>query len=188
MKKKLAAAVSGGAVLMLLLSGCSDDGDTKSADWAKNVCDKWQPEYKKIEAANAELKRVATESSKPEEVQKTDSAAFQTMSEAFTAISAALRDAGEPPGGDGGKTAVAAATQGFNDTAKGYADLKAKMDALDPKDQAKFAQGLQDLSSGLEKVAADEKAAKEKLKAGGLDKPMAGQEGCKVTTPAPTQS
>ncbi|MER5932714.1 small secreted protein [Streptomyces sp. NPDC002054] len=188
MKKKLAAAVSGGAVLMLVLSGCGgDDGDTKADDWAKKVCDKWQPEYKKIDAANAEMKRVASESSKPEEVQKTDSAAFQTMSEAFTGISSALRAAGDPGGKDGKATAEAAA-KSFEDTAKGYTELKTKMDALDAKDQAKFAEGLLGLSGGLEKVAADEKAAKEKLKAGTLEKAMAKQKGCQATTPAPAQS
>ncbi|MEV7614758.1 small secreted protein [Streptomyces sp. NPDC089799] len=187
MNKKLAAAVSGGAVLMLVLSGCSEQSDNKSSDWAKKVCDKWQPEYKKIEAANADLKRVATESSKPDEVKQTDSAAFQTMSEAFGSISLALRDAGDP-GGKDAKAAADAAAKGFDDTAKGYAELKSKMDQLDAADQTKFAAGLQELSSGLEKVSADEKAAREKLKAGGLDQPMAEQKGCQAVAPSPAQS
>lgn len=92
MNKKLAAALSGGAVLMLVLSGCGgDDGDKKADAWAKKVCDQWQPELKKIEAANADIKRVATESSKPEDVQKTDSAAFGTMSESYKTMGSALQ-------------------------------------------------------------------------------------------------
>ena len=47
--KKLAAALSGGAVLVLALSGCSDDsGDKKLDAWAKKVCDQVQPQVKKI--------------------------------------------------------------------------------------------------------------------------------------------
>lgn len=38
--KKLAAALSGGAVLVLALSGCSSDDGNKELDaWAKQVCD-----------------------------------------------------------------------------------------------------------------------------------------------------
>lgn len=92
MNKKFAAAVSGGAVLMLVLSGCGgDDGDEKANAWAKKVCDKWQPELKKIETANADIKRVATESSKPDEVQTTDSAAFGSMSGAYQSMGNALQ-------------------------------------------------------------------------------------------------
>lgn len=92
MNKKFAAAVSGSAVLMLVLSGCGgDETDNKANAWAKKVCDKWQPELKKIETANTDIKRVATESSKPDEVKTTDSAAFGTMSESYKAMGTALQ-------------------------------------------------------------------------------------------------
>ncbi|MET9886064.1 small secreted protein [Streptomyces sp. NPDC006430] len=187
MNKKFAAAVSGGAVLMLVLSGCGgDDGNEKADAWAKNVCDKWQPELKKIETANADIKRVATETSKPDEVQKTDSAAFGTMSESYKAMGAAVQGAGVPPVKDGQATQEAA-VKGFEATSKGYADLKAKMDALDPKDQTKFAEGLKEVAGGLQAATQGGKDALDKLKAGGLDKSMNSQKGCQVTAPSPTK-
>uniref|UniRef100_A0AAU2JQV1 Small secreted protein n=1 Tax=Streptomyces sp. NBC_00049 TaxID=2903617 RepID=A0AAU2JQV1_9ACTN len=187
MNKKLAAALSGGAVLMLVLSGCGgDDGDKKADAWAKKVCDQWGPELKKIEAANADIKRVATESSKPEDVQTTDSAAFGTMSESYKTMGTALQDAGVPPVKDG-QTTQEAAAKGFASTSQGYADLKTKMDALDPKDQTKFAEGLKELAGGLEEATKGGKDALAQLNAGGLDKAMNGQKGCQVTAPSPAQ-
>ncbi|MEV0410159.1 small secreted protein [Streptomyces sp. NPDC050448] len=187
MNKKFAAAVSGGAVLMLVLSGCGgDDGDDKAASWAKKVCDKWQPELKKIETANVDLKRVATENSKPEEVQTTDSAAFGTLSESYKTMAAALQGAGVPPVKDG-QTTQAAAVQGFEATSKGYADLKTKTEGLDAKDQTKFAAGLKEVAQGLEGTTKGSKDAYDTLKTGGLNKAMNGQKGCQVTTPSPAK-
>ncbi|WP_327284612.1 MULTISPECIES: small secreted protein [unclassified Streptomyces] len=187
MNKKFAAAVSGGAVLMLVLSGCGgDDGDEKANAWAKKVCDKWQPELKKIETANADIKRVATESSKPDEVQTTDSAAFGSMSGAYQSMGNALQGAGVPPVKDG-QTTQEAAVKGFAATSKGYADLKTKMEGLDPKDQTKFAEGLKEVAGGLEAATQGGKDALNTLKTGGLDKAMNGQKGCQVTTPSPAK-
>ncbi|MGW7098369.1 small secreted protein [Streptomyces sp. NPDC054838] len=184
MNKKFATAVSGGAVLMLVLSGCGeDDGDKKADAWAKKVCDAWQPELTKIEAANVDIKRVATESSKPEEVQKTDSAAFLVMSDSYKSMGTALAAAGVPPVKNGAET-QSTAVKGFESTSKGYADLKVKMDALDVKDQTKFAEGLKDVAGGLETATQGGKEALDRLKSGGLDKAMNGQKGCQVQTSA----
>ena len=180
MNKKLAAALSGSAVLMLVLSGCGEDVDDKNADtWAKKVCDGWQPNLKKIEGANAEIKRVSTESSKPEEVQKTDSAAFQQISDAYKAMADSLNQAGAPPVKDGATT-LSESVKGFEGTSKGYADLKAKMDALDATDQGKFAEGLKGVASGLEEATNGGKEALDHLRAGGLEKALNGQKGCQV--------
>ncbi|MFD0354873.1 small secreted protein [Streptomyces sp. NPDC127110] len=183
MNKKLAAAVSGGAVLMLVLSGCGggDDGDKKADAWAKKVCDKWEPELTKIKTTNDELKRVASTSSKPEEVQKTDSAAFQTLSDAYKSMGGALSSAGEPPVKDG-KAAADSVVKSYGEISKSYTDLKTKIDGLDPKDQSKFAEGLQGVAGGLTEVAANETAAKEKLNSTGL-KVIYSQKGCQVATP-----
>ncbi|MEU3723472.1 small secreted protein [Streptomyces sp. NPDC031705] len=183
MNKKLAAAVSGGAVLMLVLSGCGgeDDGDKKADAWAKKVCDKWEPELTKIKTTNDELKRVASQSSKPEEVQQTDSAAFQTLSEAYKSMGGALSQAGEPPVKDG-KPAADSVVKSYGEISKSYTELKTKIDALDPKDQSKFAEGLQGVAGGLTEVAANETAAKEKLNSTGL-KVIYSQKGCQVTAP-----
>lgn len=119
---------------------------TRPAAWAKKVCDKWQPELKKIETASTDIKRVATQSSQPDEVKTTDSAAFGTMSESYKAMGAALQGAGVPPVEDG-QTTQAAAIKSFEETSKGYADLKTKMDGLDPQDKTKFAAGLKEVAA-----------------------------------------
>lgn len=183
MNKKLATAVSCGAVLMLVLSGCGgdDDGDKKADAWAKKVCDKWEPELTKIKTTNDELKRVASQSSKPEEVQKTDSAAFQTLSDSYKSMAGSLTAVGTAPVTDG-KTAQDSVVKSYGEISKGYTDLKTKIDALDPKDQAKFAEGLQQVAGGLTEVAANETASKEKLNSTGL-KVIYTQKGCQVSAP-----
>ncbi|MGW0393366.1 small secreted protein [Streptomyces sp. NPDC003042] len=188
MNKKLAAAVSGGAVLMLVLSGCGgeDDGDKKAEAWAKKVCDKWEPELNKIKTTNDELKRVATQSSKPEEVQATDSAAFQTLSEAYKNMGGALKDAGVAPV-EGGKAAQDSVVKSYEEISKTYTGLKTKIDTLDPKDQSKFAAGLQEVADGMNEVAANETASKQRLNSTGL-KVIYTQKGCQITAPAPTMS
>ncbi len=185
MNKKLAAAVSGGAVLMLVLSGCGgDDGNEKANAWAKKVCDGWQSELKKIETANADIKRVSTESTKSDEVQKTDSAAFQAQADAYKAMSAAVANAGTPPTKDGQATQDAA-VKGLESASKAYTDLKTKIDALDPKDQAKFADGLKEIAGGITEANKGSTEAYDQLKKAGLDKSMNSQKGCKVTASAP---
>ncbi|MGW7314115.1 small secreted protein [Streptomyces sp. NPDC054865] len=186
MNKKFAAAVSGGAVLMLVLSGCGgdgkDDSKQKADAWAKKVCDKWEPELTKIKTTNDELKRVATQSNKPEEVQQTDSAAFQSLSDAYKSMGGALTVAGEAPVKDG-KAAQDSVVKSYDQISKSYIELKTKIDALDAKDQSKFAEGLQQVAGGLTEVAANETASKQKLESTGL-KVIYGQKGCQVTTPA----
>ncbi|KOY56369.1 MULTISPECIES: hypothetical protein [unclassified Streptomyces] len=185
MNKKFAAAVSGGAVLMLVLSGCGgDETDDKADAWAKKVCDKWQPELKKIETAGTDIKRVATQNSEPAEVKTTDSAAFGTMSESYKAMGAALQGAGVPPVKDG-ETTQASAVKSFEEASKGYADLKAKMDGLDPQDKTKFAAGLKEVAGGLEAASKGGKDALNTLKAGGLDNAMNSQKGCQVAASSP---
>ncbi|MEV7418721.1 small secreted protein [Streptomyces sp. NPDC089919] len=188
MNKKLAAALSGGAVLVLALSGCGDDGDKKVNDWAKKVCDQVQPQVKKIEDANAAIQKETTDQSKADVVQKTDSTAFQSMSDAYKAMGAAVTGAGEPPVKDGKKTADDAVAE-LNGIAKSYADLKARVDGLDPKDQAKFADGLKGIATELDKLGKSGNDALTKLQSGELGKAMKNQKSCQRTEqPAPAAS
>jgi hypothetical protein len=177
--KKLAAALSGGAVLVLALSGCSsDDGNDKLDAWAKQVCDAVQPQAKKIEAANAAIQKETSDNSTPAEVQKTDAQAFQDMSDAYKAIGAAVSKAGAPNVDDGAKKQQNAVKE-LGDISTSYASLKTKVDKLDTKDQAKFADGLKDIATSLDKLSKSGNDALKTLEEGDVGKSMAKQESCK---------
>ncbi|WP_405458105.1 small secreted protein [Streptomyces sp. NBC_00101] len=180
MNKKLAAALSGGAVLVLTLAGCSDDSDSddKVNDWAKKVCDQVQPQLQKIAAANAAIQEQTADNSQPADVQKTDSAAFQQISEAYKALGSAVDSAGAPPVDDGEATQQEA-VKGLNDASKAYANLKTKVDALDTEDQAQFADGLKDIADELKNTSSNGANALNKLQSGELGSAMAKQDSCK---------
>ncbi|GGX65063.1 hypothetical protein GCM10010515_35890 [Streptomyces fructofermentans] len=189
MNKKLAAALSGGAVLVLALSGCSsDDGSNdKLNSWAKQVCDAVQPQAKKIEAANTAIQNQTSDNSTPEDVQKTDSQAFQDMSDAYKAIGTAVDKAGAPDVEDGEKKQTDAVKE-LNTISSSYADLKKQVDDLDTKDQAKFADGLKGIATQLDKLSQSGNDALAKLEEGDVGKAMAEQESCKSASTAPSAS
>lgn len=188
MNKKLAAALSGGAVLVLTLSGCSDDSDNKVNDWAKKFCDQVQPQLQKIANANAAIEQQTDDQSKPADVQKTDSAAFQQISQAYKELGKAVQSAGAPPV-DGGETTQKAAVKELNAASVAYADLKTKVDEFDTKDQAKFADSLNGLADELTKISNNGDQALNKLQSGEVGSAMAKQKGCqKPTGSAPPAS
>ncbi|MGW6582594.1 small secreted protein [Streptomyces globisporus] len=181
MNKKLAAALSGGAVLVLTLSGCSDDSDNKVNDWAKKVCDQVQPQLQKINNANASILEKTGDNNKPADVQKADSVAFQEMSEAYKALGTAVDSAGPPPV-DGGEATQKAAVKELNASSKAYADLKTQVDALDTKEQSKFADGLKTIADELNKISTGGDQALKKLQSGEVGVAMSKQEGCQKQT------
>ncbi|MEU8507111.1 small secreted protein [Streptomyces brevispora] len=181
MNKKLAAALSGGAVLVLTLSGCSDDSDNKVNDWAKKVCDQVQPQLQKIADANASIQQQTADNSKPADVQKTDSAAFQQISQAYKALGSAVDSAGPPPVDDG-ETTQKEAVKELNASSAAYADLQKQVDDLDTKDQAKFADGLKGIADELNKISTNGDQALKKLQSGKVGTAMAKQEGCQKPT------
>ncbi|WLW53258.1 small secreted protein [Streptomyces sp. YU58] len=184
--KKLAAALSGGAVLVLALSGCSsDDSSEKLNSWAKDVCDAVQPQAKKIEAANAAIQKETSDNSTPEQVQKTDAQAFQDMSDAYKAIGAAVTKAGAPDVENGEKKQQDAVKE-LNGLSTSYASLKAQVDKLDTKDQAKFADGLKDIATSLDKLSQTGNDALKTLEEGDVGKAMAKQESCKSASSTPS--
>ncbi|MFE7709274.1 small secreted protein [Streptomyces sp. NPDC057486] len=193
MNKKLAAALSGGAVLVLTLSGCSDDSgsDNKVNDWAKKVCDQVKPQLQKIANANAAIQQQTADNSKPADVQKTDSAAFQQISQAYKALGTAVDSAGAPPV-DNGETTHKEAVKELNASSAAYAELQKKVDALDIKDQAKFADGLKGIADELNKISTNGDQALKKLQSGKVGIAMAKQPGCQKPTasvpPAATPS
>ncbi|MFF3325805.1 small secreted protein [Streptomyces sp. NPDC002889] len=189
MNKKLAAALSGGAVLVLALSGCTDDGNDKVDAWAKKFCDQAQPQFQKRAAAQQAIASTAADG-KPADIQAADSKAFQDIADVDKALAQAVRNAGTPPVDTGEKLQQDAAKE-FDTTAKAYLELKKKVDSLDPKDQQKFADGLQEIADGLKRIDRMDNAALEKLAQSEVGKAMAKQPGCKrvkVASPAPGAS
>ncbi|MFD7707552.1 small secreted protein [Streptomyces sp. NPDC059785] len=183
--KKLAAAVSGGAVLVMALSGCGgDDSNEKLDAWAKQVCDAVKPQAKKIEAANAAIQKETSDNSKPADVQSTDAQAFQDMSDAYKAIGAAVDRAGDPNVDDGKKKKTDAVAE-LNDISQSYADLKQQVDKLNTKDQAKFADGLKDIATQLDKLSKSGNDALKKLEEGDVGQAMSQQESCKTASASP---
>ncbi|MEU2024244.1 small secreted protein [Streptomyces sp. NPDC016469] len=187
MNKKLAAALSGGAVLVLALSGCSDDSDDKVNDWAKKVCDQVQPQLQKIANANASIQQQTSDNSKPADVQKTDSAAFHQISQAYKALGSAVDSAGPPPVDDG-ETTQKEAVKELNASSAAYAKLQEKVDDLETKDQGKFADGLKGIAEELNKISTSGDQALQKLQSGEVGSAMAKQKGCQKPTASASPS
>ncbi|GGJ42718.1 small secreted protein [Streptomyces brasiliensis] len=178
--KKLAAALSGGAVLILTLTGCGGgSGNNEKLDaWAKQVCDAVQPQAKKIADANSAIQKQTSDNSAPSDVQKTDAQAFQDMSDAYKAIGAAVTSAGAPDV-DNGEKKQKGAVQELNGISAQYAALKKQVDKLDTKDQAKFADGLKDIATQLDKLSTTGNDALKTLEEGDVGESMAKQASCK---------
>jgi hypothetical protein len=179
--KKLAAALSGGAVLVLALSGCGGDDNEKLDSWAKDVCDAVQPQAKKIESANASIQKETSDNSTPEDVQKTDAKAFQDMSDAYKAIGTAVNKAGAPDV-ENGEQKQKDAVKELNTISSSYASLKKQVDGLDTKDQGKFADGLKDIATELDKLSKSGNDALSNLEEGEVGQAMARQSSCKAAT------
>ncbi|MGW6536797.1 small secreted protein [Streptomyces sp. NPDC055051] len=181
MNKKLAAALSGGAVLVLVLSGCSDDGD-KVNDWAKSFCDQAKPQIQKRADAHQIIISTAADS-RPAEIQAADSKAFKDIADADRALAKAVETAGVPPVENGEKTQKDVIAE-LNATAVAYDALKKQVDALDPSNQQKFAEGLKDVADGLTKIEKMDQNALATLENGELGQAMAKQPGCQKPTPS----
>ncbi|MFF8728888.1 small secreted protein [Streptomyces sp. NPDC015171] len=185
--KKLAAALSGGAVLVVALSGCSSSGGDKGPDpklvsWAKAVCDAVPAQDAKIKAANAAIRTTAADTAKPETLQKTDSQAFQDMADGYKAIAAAISGAGAPPGVDGGAKRQQDVVKTLTSLASSYTDLKKQVDGLNTKNQGKFASGLRDVATRMTELEKQHKSGTEALKSlqqGEVKEAIAEQSSCK---------
>ncbi|MGW0882918.1 small secreted protein [Streptomyces sp. NPDC002671] len=186
--KKLAAALSGGAVLVVAaLSGCTsskDSGpDPKMVAWAKTVCDAVPAQDAKIKAANAAIAKTAADTTNPPAtIQKTDSKAFQDMADGYKALAAAISNAGAPPGIEGGAKRQQDVVRNLSGLSTSYADLKKKVDALNTKNQAKFAKGLHDVAAQMTELETKNKSGTEALKnleQGDVQNAIAQQPSCK---------
>ncbi|MFC8508425.1 small secreted protein [Streptomyces sp. NPDC057411] len=182
MNKKLAAALSGGAVLVLVLSGCSDDEGDKVNDWAKTFCDQAQPQIQKRADANQLIISTAADS-KPATIKAADSKAFADIAAADRALAKAVQASGVPPVENGEKIQQDAIKE-LNATAVAYEGLKKQVDALDTTNQQKFADGLKVVSENLGKIQNMDQDAVAKLQAGELGQAMAKQPGCQTPQPS----
>ncbi|MFF9086016.1 small secreted protein [Streptomyces sp. NPDC014991] len=189
MNKKLAAALSGGAVLVVALSGCSSSGDKgpdpKLVAWAKKVCDAVPAQDAKIKSANASIASIATDSNlPPKSAQKTYAQAFQDLADGYKALADALGHAGAPPGVDDGAKRQRDAARNLAGLSSSYVDLKKKVDGLDTKDQGKFAKGLKDVAAAqaedVGKQSSSGTQALKRLEQGDVKAAMAEQPSCKV--------
>lgn len=179
--KKLAAALSGGAVLVLALAGCGGDDNEELDAWVKQVCDSVQPQAAKIRSANAAIQEETSDSSKPVDVKKADSKAFQDMSDAYKAIGGAVDRAGPPDVEDGEKKQKDAVKE-LNGLSASYASLKKQVDELDTEDQAEFADGLKDIAAELDKLSRTGNDALSALEEGEVGEAMARQSSCRTAT------
>lgn len=188
MNKKLVAALSGGAALVLALTGCGgdDEGNKKLDDWAKKVCDQMQPQVKKIQDANHSIAGVQTEEDS-KKVQQTDSAAFQANADAYKALATSVENAGAPPVKDG-ETSQKNAVKALNDLSGAYIGLKKRIDGLDTGDKAKFGDGLKAIGGDIGKLSGQSDEALKKLQSGDVGKAMTKQPGCRATSVSATPS
>ncbi|ELS55128.1 hypothetical protein [Streptomyces viridochromogenes] len=187
--KKLAAALSGGAVLVLALTGCtSDEGNPELDAWAKKVCDAVPTQNAKISAAYVAITKAAKDTtSTPKELQQADSKAFQDLADGYKARATLISNAGAPPGVEGGARIQKDVVQKLTALSAAYADLKKQVDGLNTKDQAKFASGLKDVSAEMKQVETQRQSAVKalkKLESGDTKKALASQEGCKQAASA----
>ncbi|MEV6803199.1 small secreted protein [Streptomyces sp. NPDC051129] len=192
MNKKLAAALSGGAVLVVAMTGCGSSGpkepDPKLVSWAKTVCDAIPAQTAKIRSANASIASIATDSNlPPKDAQKTYVAAFQDMSDGYKALADALDSAGAPPGIDGGAKLQRDAAKNLADLSTSYTGLKKTVDGLDTKNQSKFAKGLKEVAGQTKEVGKqgdNGTQALKRLEQGDVKEAMAKQPSCKVAASA----
>ncbi|WP_371657407.1 protein kinase [Streptomyces sp. NBC_00280] len=146
--------------------------------WAKKICDAQQPQARKIKGAHTAIRQQASENSTPEDVQRTDSQAFQDMSDAYKAIGDALKTAGPPPVSDGQKRQQDAIKE-LEYISTSYANLKKQVDGLDTTDQSKFADGLTKIAQELDKLGQNPNNALVRLEEGDVREAMQKQEVCR---------
>lgn len=179
MNKKLAAALSGGAALVVALSGCGDDSAEKTDAWAKKVCGQVGPQVNKINKASKTMQEASDDREKSgKEIQQTDSKAFQQNADAYKTLANTVRKAGVPPV-DNGKKIQQDSVKSLNSISSKYADLKKEIDDLDASKPEALYKGLRGIAPKLDSLGKNGGQAVQKLQSGDLGEAMAKQDGCK---------
>ncbi|WP_147447429.1 small secreted protein [Streptomyces radicis] len=170
--------LSGCAALLLTLSACGGGDDDERADeWARQVCDELRPQVERINGAYASIAQVGEQDREPQEVQETNSAAYQEISDAYAALAETVEQAGDPPV-DNGEQIREDTVSELNDLSAAFTGLKEEMDALDTSDRGAFAEGLRDILPRLDEVGRSGTEALEELERGEMSEAFARQEGC----------
>lgn len=176
--KRLLAALSGATAVLLAVSGCSSDDTGKKRDaWAMGVCDQAATQIKKIDDANTAISKVDS-AGKPQDVKSADSAAFQSISDAYKSLSGIFSAAGPAPGGDEGTKFQQNAVSVFSNLSTQYENLKKQVDGLVTSDQSKFADGLKSVSDSLNKTTTSAQTSLNTLREGDTGAALAKQPGC----------
>lgn len=186
MDKKLTAALCCAATATLALAGCSSSSDKADA-YAKKVCDQVGPQQQTIQKATGDIAAVSDANASPTQVQKTDTAAFQQISDAYKTLGTAVQNAGASPVSNGATLQKNAIAQ-LNSISVGYANLSKSVKGLDAADQAKFANGLKTVSGQLSALSKSSGDALAKLQAGDIGKAMAKQPGCEKSSASPSSN
>lgn len=177
---KVATALAGAALAALALTGCGGGDDDKSEEldaWAKEICSSLKAPLDSATQALADT-GVVKEDEKPSELRARLSEDMGTVSASFERLASAVDKAGVPPVKDG-ETLAADAAKDLRNTAKAYDDLQKKVDQLDTKDRADFADGLTDIGKEQEALTRQSTNGLSRLQSGDLGRAMTEQPGCK---------
>ncbi|GAB2572909.1 hypothetical protein GCM10027168_02240 [Streptomyces capparidis] len=180
MNDKVATALAGAVLAAFALTGCGGGGDDNSGEldaWAKDICASLKTPLDNATRA-LEDTGVVKDDEKPDELKKRLSQDMGTVAASFEQLADAVDKAGTPPVDDGDKLAKDASGD-LRDTAKAYQDLKTKVDELDTKDRADFADGLTGIGEEREALGRRSSDGLTRLQSGELGRAMAEQPGCR---------
>jgi hypothetical protein len=187
LKTKFTAALTGAVLLATAatLSGCGSDKNKKLDDWAEKLCARTAPQTALISSANTSLSQVPGDG-KPAALKSADSAAFGQLVAAYDKLATIVNEAGNPPV-DKGTTIRTTTVHNLNQLSSAYQKLKKQVDALDSKDQSKFADGLNSVGENLGKIKGGSDAL-DGLRQGDLGQAMGRQPTCAVPSPTPVSA
>jgi hypothetical protein len=187
LKTKFTAALTGAVLLATAatLSACGSDKNKKLDDWAGKLCARTAPQTALISSANTSLSQVPGDG-KPAALKSADSAAFGQLVAAYAKLATIVNEAGDPPV-DKGTTIRTTTVHNLNQLSTAYQKLKKQVDALDTKDQGKFADGLNSVGENSGKIKGGSDAL-DGLRKGDLGQAMAQQPKCAVPSPAPVSA
>ncbi|MDT0308407.1 small secreted protein [Streptomyces sp. DSM 44917] len=186
MKKKLAATLSGCAVVLLTQAACGGGDNSEERDtWARNFCADIRPQVERIQESFTAIAEVSQGSRPAEEVREANAAAYGELSEAYAGLASVVNDAGDPPV-DNGQELRENAAGALTELSESFTALREDMEALDTSDQTAFADQLREFAPRLEQLGENGSEALGELQTGDLGESLRRQEGCRNASAAPS--